>query len=222
MNTCQHWSQVEYLHLTVTNPNITLKGRHSCYSGAWDGPFEEVAVRYLHGDRFSRHPDTGWAPLWEIDRLHIGNYVQIAAGVKIIMGGNHTHNTAFISTYPFNSLEALQRSYRPAGDTRIGNDVWIGMDAMIMPGVTLGDGAIIAARTLVTQDVPPYAMVAGTPARVIRMRFSDDEIARLQALAWWDWPDEQVQALLPLIQQGEVALLETAAAHWQTGGSEAP
>ncbi len=87
MNTCQHWSQVEYLHLTVTNPNICLKGQHSYYSGAWDGPFEEVAVRYLHGDPFSRSPETGWEPLWHIDRLHIGDYVQIAAGVKIIMGG---------------------------------------------------------------------------------------------------------------------------------------
>ncbi len=89
------------------------------------------------------------------------------------------------------------------------------MEAMIMPGVTIGDGAIIAARALVNQDVPPYAMVAGTPARVVRMRFGDDDIARLQALAWWDWPDDKVQALLPLIQQGEVALLEQAAARWQ-------
>lgn len=146
MKPCQHWSQVEYLHLTVSNPNIHLKGRHSYYSGAWDGPFEEHVVRYLHGDRFSRSPETGWEPLWHIDQLHIGDYVQIAAGVKIIMGGNQTHNTAFISTYPFSDVEALRRSYRPAGDTRIGNDVWLGMDAMIMPGVTIGDGAIIAAR----------------------------------------------------------------------------
>ena len=171
-------------------------------------------MRYLHGDPFSRSPETGWEPLWHIDRLHIGDYVQIAAGVKIIMGGNHTHNTSFISTYPFADLAALQRSYRPAGDTRIGNDVWIGMEAMIMPGVTIGDGAIIAARSLVNQDVPPYAMVAGTPARVVRMRFGEEEIARLQALAWWDWPDQQVNDLLPLIQQGDVALLEQAAAHW--------
>ncbi len=86
MTICQHWSQVEYLHLTVTNPNICLKGRHSYYSGAWDGPFEEEAVRYLHGDSWSRSPETGWEPLWHIDRLHLGDYVQIAAGVKIIMG----------------------------------------------------------------------------------------------------------------------------------------
>ncbi|MFM5017517.1 CatB-related O-acetyltransferase [Aeromonas veronii] len=214
MKTCQHRSQVEYLHLTVSNPNIRLKGQHSYYSGAWDGPFEQEVVRYLHGDPFSRSPETGWEPLWHIDRLHIDDYVQIAAGVKIIMGGNHTHNTAFISTYPFADLAALQRSYRPAGDTRIGNDVWIGMEAMIMPGVTIGDGAIIAARSLVNQDVPPYAMVAGTPARVVRMRFGEEEITRLQALAWWDWPDQQVNDLLPLIQQGDVALLEQAAARW--------
>ncbi|RSM25031.1 antibiotic acetyltransferase [Aeromonas salmonicida] len=220
MKHCHHWSQVEYLHLTVTNPNISLKGQHSYYSGAWDGPFEEEAVRYLHGDSWSRSPDTGWEPLWHIDRLHIGDYVQIAAGVKIIMGGNHTHNPAFISTYPFTDLDALKRSYRPAGDTRIGNDVWIGMDAMIMPGVTIGDGAIIAARSLVTQDVPPYCMVAGTPARAIRQRFAVQETTRLQALAWWDWPDEQVQALLPLIQQGEVALLEQAAARWRSAKQE--
>lgn len=220
MKTCQHWSQVEYLHLTVSNPNIRLKGQHSYYSGAWDGPFEQEVVRYLYGDSFSRHPDTGWEPLWHIDQLHIGDYVQIAAGVKIIMGGNHTHNTAFISTYPFADLEALKRSYRPAGDTRIGNDVWIGMEAMIMPGVTIGDGAIIAARALVTKDVPPYAMVAGTPAAIVRMRFTESEIARLQALAWWDWPNEQVNALLPLIQQGNVALLEQAAATWQSQASK--
>lgn len=219
MKTCQHWSQVEYLHLTVSNPNISLKGQHSYYSGAWDGPFEQEVVRYLYGDSFSRHPDTGWEPLWHIDQLHIGDYVQIAAGVKIIMGGNHTHNTAFISTYPFADLEALKRSYRPAGDTRIGNDVWIGMEAMIMPGVTIGDGAIIAARALVTKDVPPYAMVAGTPAAIVRMRFTESEIARLQALAWWDWPDEQVNALLPLIQQGDVTLLEQAAATRQSQAS---
>ena len=220
MTICQHWSQVEYLHLTVTNPNICLKGRHSYYSGAWDGPFEEEAVRYLHGDSWSSSADTGWDPIWHIDRLHLGDYVQIAAGVKIIMGGNHTHNTDFISTYPFAEVAALKRSYRPAGDTRIGNDVWIGMEAMIIPGVTIGDGAIIAARALVNQDVPPYAMVAGTPARVVRMRFGDDDIARLQALAWWDWPDDKVQALLPLIQQGEVALLEQAAARWQGASQE--
>ena len=219
MKTCQHWSQVEYLHLTVSNPNIRLKGQHSYYSGAWDGPFEREVVRYLYGDSFSRHPDTGCEPLWHIDQLHIGDYVQIAAGVKIIMGGNHTHNTAFISTYPFADLEALKRSYRPAGDTCIGNDVWIGMEAMIMPGVTIGDGAIIAARALVTKDVPPYAMVAGTPAAIVRMRFTESEIARLQALAWWDWPNEQVNALLPLIQQGEVTLLEQAAATWQSQAS---
>ena len=207
MNTCQHWSQVEYLHLTVTNPNISLKGQHSYYSGAWDGPFEEVAVRYLHGDPFSRSPETGWEPLWHIDQIHIGDYVQIAAGVKIIMGGNQTHNTAFISTYPFSDVEVLRRSYRPAGDTRIGNDVWLGMDAMIMPGVTIADGAIIAARALVNQDVPPYAIVGGNPATVIKLRFEPEVIDKLLAIAWWDWPIEKISEHLPAIVGADLSQL---------------
>ena len=99
--------------------------------------------------------------------------------------------------------------------TEVGAGAFVGSNSSLVAPVVIGDGAIIAARALVNQDVPPYAMVAGTPARVVRMRFGDDDIARLQALAWWDWPDDKVQALLPLIQQGEVALLEQAAARWQ-------
>ncbi|NOK02952.1 MULTISPECIES: CatB-related O-acetyltransferase [Myxococcus] len=214
---CKHWSQVEYLHETVRNPNIHLSGTHSYYSGAWDGAFEEQVVRYLYGDAWSRSAETGWRPLWHIDQLHIGDYVQIASGVKIIMGGNQTHNTDFISTYPFSDPAALQHAYRAAGDTRIGNDVWIGMEAMIMPGVTIGDGAIIAARSLVTRDVQPYSMVAGTPAREVRRRFDEATIERLLVLAWWNWPQSKVQALLPVIQQGDVALLEQASRAWQEG-----
>jgi chloramphenicol O-acetyltransferase type B len=214
-NPCQHWSQVEYLHQTVNNPHIHLKGRHSYFSGAWDGPFEHSVVRYLHGDAWSTASDTGWEPMWHIDELHIGDYVQIAAGVRILMGGNNTHNPAFISTYPFSDPEALLRTYRPAGDTVIGNDVWIGMEAMIMPGVKIGDGAVIAARSVVSTDVPPYTLVGGIPAKQLRRRFKDEEIQRLLALAWWDWPEDKVRTLLPLIQQGSVAPLEAAAAAWE-------
>jgi chloramphenicol O-acetyltransferase type B len=124
--------------------------------------------------------------------------------VKIIMGGNHTHNTAFISTYPFADLAALKRSYSPAGDTRIGNDVWIGYEALIMPGVTIGDGAIIASRAVVTGNVPPYAIYGGNPAKLIRERFSASQIKWLQAIAWWDWPMEKLTPLLPILVAGEV------------------
>ncbi len=92
----------------------------------------------------------------------------------------------------------------------IGNDVWIGYDALIMPGVKVGNGAIIAARSVVTGDVPAYAVVGGNPAKVIRYRFDDYTIARLNAIAWWDWPVEQISRNLALISGGEIAALEAA------------
>lgn len=92
----------------------------------------------------------------------------------------------------------------------IGNDVWIGYDALIMPGVKVGNGAIIAARSVVTGDVPDYAIVGGNPARVIRYRFDDDTITRLGALAWWDWPVEQISRNLKLIAGGDIEVLEGA------------
>lgn len=203
MHTCKHWSEVEWLHKTVKNPNIIIQGSHSYYSGYYDGNFENTVVRYLYGDAFSSHPDTGWMPMWEIDKLFIGDYVQIAPGVKIIMGGNNTHNINFISTYPFLNREALKRSYEKAGETRIGNDVWLGMCSMIMPGVTIGNGAIIAAHSVVTRDVPPYSLIGGNPAKPIRQRFSDEEIDLLQQLQWWNWPEDKIAFLLPLIQNGQ-------------------
>jgi chloramphenicol O-acetyltransferase type B len=204
MNFCEHWSRVEWLHKTVKNPNIMIQGTHSYYSGYFDGNFENTAVRYLYGDTFSTHPETGWQPMWNINKLIIGDYVQIAPGVKIIMGGNNNHNLKFISTYPFLDREALKRSFEEKGDTVIGNDVWIGMNSTLMPGVKLGDGAIIAAHTVVTKDVAPYSLVGGNPAKLIRNRFSDAEIASLLELQWWKWPDEKVKALLPFIQSPDI------------------
>lgn len=93
------------------------------------------------------------------------------------------------------------------GDIVIGNDVWIGYEAVVMAGVTIGDGAIIGARAVVTKDVPPYTIVGGVPAREIRRRFSDDVIARLQELKWWDWPAEQIQRNIKNIQSGRLDLL---------------
>jgi len=200
MDGCKHWSEVEWLHKTVKNPNIIINGTHSYYSGCFDGPFEKFVVRYLYGVEESSHPETGWTPMWEIDKLIIGDYVQIAAGVKIIMGGNNNHNSRFISSYPFLEPTALQRSYKKAGDTIIGNDVWIGMCSMIMPGVRLGHGVIIAAQSVVTHDVPEYCLVGGNPAKFIRKRFTDDEIKLILELKWWEWSESKINALLPFIQ----------------------
>jgi virginiamycin A acetyltransferase len=93
------------------------------------------------------------------------------------------------------------------GDTIIGNDVWIGYEALVMPGVTIGAGAIVSARSVVTADVPPYTIVGGNPARPIRARFAPDAVAKLEAIAWWNWPIEAVSRHLPLIVAGDVDAL---------------
>ncbi|HGC5539653.1 TPA: CatB-related O-acetyltransferase, partial [Klebsiella pneumoniae] len=102
--------------------------------------------------------------------------------------------------------------YLPAGDTVIGNDVWIGSEAIIMPGVRVGDGAIIGTRALVTRDVEPYAIVGGNPARVLRKRFDEDRIALLLEMRWWDWPDAAIEATMPLMTSGDIEGLHAA---WQ-------
>lgn len=210
MNFCRHWSEVEWLHKTVRNQNIIIQGKHSYYSGYYDGNFETTAVRYLYGDEYSTHPGTGWTPSWTIDKLVIGDYVQIAPGVKIIMGGNNVHNTKFISTYPFPNKESIKRAFEEKGDTVIGNDVWIGTNCILMPGVRIGDGAIIAAESVVTKDVLAYSIVGGNPAKLIKKRFSDDAIASLLDLQWWNWSEEKVNALLPLIQNDNIQSLVEA------------
>lgn len=152
------------------------------------------------------------------DRLVIGAFVAIAAGVRIMMNGG-THATAGFSTYPFNIFCAgWERGFDPAtwtatvkGDTVIGADVWIGTEAMLMPGVTIGPGAIIAARSVVTQDVAPYALVGGNPAREIRLRFDPSTIEALLDIAWWDWPAERITGSLDAIRGADLAALRAAA-----------
>lgn len=134
--------------------------------------------------------------------LRIGKFCSIAFdSVKIFLGGNH--RVDWTTTYPFNKIadfpEASHITGHPCskGDVVIGNDVWIGMNATILSGVTIGDGAVVAAHAVVTKDVPPYAIVAGNPACVVKMRFSDDVIKHLLELKWWDWPIEKVRVYIP-------------------------
>ncbi|KXU99901.1 acetyltransferase [Gluconobacter potus] len=129
--------------------------------------------------------------------LTIGDYCSIGPGVTIILGN---HRADLVSTYPFKTLSHFwppadegEDDHSSKGDVIIGNDVWIGAHATIMSGVTIGDGAVIAAQALVTKSVPPYAIVGGNPAKVIRYRFSETVIARLLALAWWKWPETLVE-----------------------------
>lgn len=141
------------------------------------------------------------------EKLIIGKFCALAAGSRFIMpAGNHP--MIGVSTYPFTMFggDWLERtkddflSIPSKGDTVLGNDVWIGRDATIMPGVRIGDGAIVATGAVVTSDVPPYAIVGGNPAKVLRTRFSEREIELLQRIAWWDWPveaiTEQVRTIL--------------------------
>jgi len=131
------------------------------------------------------------------DRLTLGKFCMLASGVEFIMNGAN-HLSQAVSAYPFaifggdwsNSMEG--KSYPTKGDTVIGNDVWIGYRACILPGVTIGDGAIIGSFSVVTKDVPPYTIVGGNPAKPIRKRFDDETIASLLKLAWWNWPIERI------------------------------
>lgn len=198
----KHWSRMEYLHQTVTNPNIHLKGTHSYYSDCWDNGFEHSVVRYLLGDRVSRE----WQPLGKLDQLIIGNFVCIGAECVILMGGNSTHRMDWISLYPF--MESIQEAYQPRGDTLLGDGCWLGMRAMIMPGVVIGEGAVVAAGSVVTKDAPPYAVVGGNPAKFIKFRFSEDDIARITALKLYEHPEELLIQWQPLLSSGDISALE--------------
>ena len=146
------------------------------------------------------------------EKLMIGKFVQIAHGVQIITSSAN-HQMDGFSTFPFAIFgEPWSSSYTPnwpkKGDTIIGDDVWLGHEALIMPAVTIGDGAIIASRSVVTKNVPPYAIVAGNPAKVIRMRFDDKTIASLLNIQWWHWPIEKINQNISAITGGDIAVLE--------------
>ena len=126
--------------------------------------------------------------------------------------GNHTLKS--LSTYPFpifndewNSGLPSKEAWDQHGDIAIGNDVWIGFEAVILSGVTIGDGSIIGTRSLVTKDVPPYTIVGGTPAKPIRLRFSEEIINQIQSLKWWDWPADKIAANIKAIQSGDIEAL---------------
>lgn len=150
------------------------------------------------------------------DRLVIGKFCAIASGATFLLNGGN-HHTETLSTFPFGIFgggweQALPETWPHRGDVVVGSDVWIGQGAVLMPGVTVGHGAVIAARSVVTADVPPYAIVGGNPARVIRLRRPEAEIERLLALAWWDWPIERISRHVRAIAGFDLAALEAAAA----------
>lgn len=203
--TFKHWSKVELLHETVRNPNIHVRGTHSYYSSAWTGSFEESVVRYHYGDAYSLET---WQPQWPIDQLYIGDYVCIGAEAVILMGGNHTHRTDWFSLYPF--PEVIRDAYIGKGDTTLGDGAWIGMRAMIMPGVAIGEGAVVASGAIVTRNVAPYTIVAGNPAVPIRQRFPADVAKKLLWLGIYEWHEAKFDALKSLIAANDIEALVAA------------
>jgi len=190
--------QVCFIKNTITSPNIII-GDYTYYDDPEDAENFERNVLY-------HFPFIG-------DRLIIGKFCAIARGVQFIMNGAN-HQLSGFSTFPFYIFgngwehaapEAGALPYK--GDTVIGNDVWIGYQALIMPGVSIGNGAIISSRSVVTSDVPAYTVVGGNPAKVIKQRFPDETIAALEKLAWWDWPVEKITRNITRIMSSDIAAL---------------
>ena len=193
--------QVAFLKNLVDSPMIEI-GDYTYYDDP-DGPerFVETCVRY-HFEHMG-------------DRLIIGRFCALAAKVQFIMNGAN-HALDGVSTYPFSIFgggwedPAADWSKGSRGDTVIGNDVWIGREATIMPGVRVGDGAIVGTGATVASDVPDFAVVVGNPARVVKMRFPEADVARLLEIAWWNWPPEKITANLASIRSGNIDALADA------------
>jgi virginiamycin A acetyltransferase len=196
-----HTDRVVFLKPIVTSEKIEV-GDYTYYDDPDDPTaFEQNNVLYAYGP----------------ERLVIGRYCALAAGVRFVMAGAN-HAVLGASTFPFGIFGGdwgetmdLVMSAPSRGDTVVGNDVWLGYSVVVMPGVAIGDGAIVAAGSMVTADVPPYAIAGGNPARVLRMRYDEDDVARLLRAAWWDWPVELVTRHARTIMSGTPAELEAIA-----------
>lgn len=139
----------------------------------------------------------------DMNNVIIGKYCSIAEGV--VMDRGFSHNPNYITTYPFKNIKGVGNASNICkGDIVIGNDVWIGEGSMIMSGVTIGDGAIVAARSVVTKDVMPYEIVGRVPATTIRFRFGIEECRRLQKIEWWDWPEQKILENVDLLTSGNI------------------
>ena len=191
-------TQTVYLKNVISRPNIEV-GDFTMYNDFVNDPkdFERNNILY-------QYPINN-------DRLIIGKYCSIACGAKFLFNSaNHTMTS--LSTYPFPlffeewGLEKknVTNAWDNKGDIVIGSDVWIGYEAVILAGVTIGDGAIIGTRAVVTKDVPPYTIVGGIPAKPIRKRFDDEMISHLLALKWWDWAEDRIAQNINLIQSGNI------------------
>ncbi|HCF29313.1 MAG TPA: Vat family streptogramin A O-acetyltransferase [Cyanobacteria bacterium UBA11049] len=192
-NPCNSYPLKDYKRLCflkniVKNPNIIV-GDYTYYDDFENPDNFEKNILY-HFDFIG-------------DKLIIGKFCAIASGVKFIMNGGN-HQIASFTAYPFSIFgngweKATHKTFPYKGDTVIGNDVWIGYEALIMPGVKVGDGAVIGAKAIVTKDVAPYTIVAGNPAKLIRKRFDDEVIQTLLELQWWNWDSKKISESIPIL-----------------------
>ena len=191
-------TQTIYLQNVITDSRIQI-GDYTMYNDFVHDPrdFEKNNVLY-------HYPVNG-------DQLRIGKFCSIACGAKFLFtSANHTLHS--LSTYPFPiffeewglDVKDITSAWDNKGDIIIGNDVWIGFEAVILSGVIIGDGAIIGTRAVVTKDIPPYSIVGGIPAKPIRKRFSDDIISKLLKLQWWNWPEDRIKQNIDFIQSGRI------------------
>lgn len=177
-----------FLANVVSRPNIEV-GAYTYSTGEACERFETESVLYQTAD--------------PRDRLVIGRFCSIAPGVRFLMNGaNHPDAGSTFPFWIFGKGWHERREPRFRGPICVGNDVWIGLEALILPDVTIGDGAVIGARAVVTADVPPFSVVAGNPARVVRMRYDQPTVAKALALRWWDWPAERITRNLAEIVDG--------------------
>ena len=193
--------QTVYLKAVIKDPSIKV-GDYTVYNDLNSNPllFEQNNVLYHY-------------PI-NHERLIIGKFCSIASGTKFLFNcANHTLKSLSTYTFPlFYEDWDLNKSdvataWDNKGDIVIGNDVWIGYEEIVMAGIHIGDGAIIASRAVVTKDVPPYTIVGGVPARTIRKRFDEETVRKLEALKWWDWPLEKIRRYLPYIKNGDIKSL---------------
>lgn len=193
--------QTVYLKNVITNQNIEV-GDYTMYNDFANDPanFEQNNVLY-------HYPINN-------DKLKIGKFCSVACGAKFLFNSAN-HAMASLSTYPFPlffeewGLEKkdVAKSWDNKGDITVGNDVWVGYEAVILAGVTIGDGAIIGTRAVVTKDIPPYTVVGGIPAKPIRKRFDDKTICELLKIKWWDWSEEKIALNIEAIQSGHLTHL---------------
>lgn len=199
----------------ITAPDGTVITNTVYLQNVIDHPRITVGA-YSYASNFT--PQTNWAQilapyLFPIskEKLVIGKFCQFAHGTTFITSSAN-HPMGGFSTYPFRVFKPetmIDYINLPSRDTVVGHDVWIGHNATIMPGVTIASGAIIASGAVVTKDVAPYTIVGGNPAQVIRQRFSDEVIADLMAIAWWDWPIDRIEANLAVIEGADIEALRS-------------